>query len=84
METLSPTPGKTISLDFNVTNTGPLYLAFFSGFDTTFADISANKTVMLPSSLNGTVYAVVSSNGTVATDDTTVAGPVVFVFPDNE
>lgn len=80
----SPKPGDTVSLTFDKgNNSGDLYLALFSGLSTTYAPIKDGK-AQLPSKLQGTVYAVVSNNGTMVSDDSTVAGPAIFIFPDNE
>jgi len=75
-------PGDSITTTFNSTGTsGDLFLAFYSGLSTEFAPIKDGKAT-IPKDLSGTVYAVVSSNGTMVTDDTTVAGPAIFIFPD--
>ncbi|KAF9461156.1 ferritin-like domain-containing protein [Collybia nuda] len=37
-------------------------------------------TATVPQGIKGQVYAIVASNGTVATDDTTVAGPAVLIY----
>ncbi|KAG8862912.1 hypothetical protein FRB96_000332 [Tulasnella sp. 330] len=79
--TVSPadaTPGSEISVSYNGTTSG-VSMAFFSGLSTVSAPIMNGK-VTIPKDLMGTVYAVVSTNGTVVTDDTTVAGPAIFLF----
>lgn len=38
----------------------------------------------LPTTLTGTVYAVISTNMTTVTDATILAGPAIMLFPDYE
>ncbi|KAG8844846.1 hypothetical protein FRB96_002806 [Tulasnella sp. 330] len=79
--TVSPatgTPGSEISVTYNGATDG-VFMAFYSGLSTVFMPISGGK-VTIPKGLEGTVYAVVSTNGTAVTDDTTVAGPAIFEF----
>ncbi|CCA68025.1 related to stress response protein rds1p [Serendipita indica DSM 11827] len=81
--TSTPSPGKSVTFDFNSTSTGSnqmLYAAFFSGLDTLFAPLDSNKSATVPEKLVGTVYAVISTNGTVVSDDSTVAGPAILEF----
>ncbi|KDQ19866.1 hypothetical protein BOTBODRAFT_51245 [Botryobasidium botryosum FD-172 SS1] len=76
-------PGETVTLAFDCDNnsSSPLYVAFFSGLTTTFVPINDDKTVVLPSGLVGTVYAVVTSTGSgTVTDGNTVAGTVALNF----
>lgn len=74
-------PGATVSVTFNATtpSTTPMFVAFFTGLSQEFAEIK-NGMVTIPADLLGTVYAVVSTNGTMATDETTVAGPAILQF----
>ncbi|CAK5281050.1 unnamed protein product [Mycena citricolor] len=69
-----------VTLDYQTNQTGDAFLALFTGVNTLFAPI-VNKTAKLPSNLQGTVYAVVSSNGSAVSDDTTLAGPAIMQFP---
>jgi len=57
-------------------------VAFFTGLDQEFAPLTNNK-VTIPADLKGTVYAVVTTNGTTADDTNIVAGPAVLSFPFN-
>jgi len=60
-------------------SSAPAYIAFFSGLTTQSVPINnGSNSVTIPSGLNGTVYAVVttSANGTV-TDANTLAGPAI-------
>ncbi|KZS93402.1 hypothetical protein SISNIDRAFT_507377 [Sistotremastrum niveocremeum HHB9708] len=75
----APAPGSTIHLTFNSTTTAPTFLALFAGLNTTFVPIT-NATALLPTGLQGTVYGVVTTNGTAVSDDTTIAGVAVFDF----
>lgn len=79
--TVSPataTPGSTISVKYTGTTSG-VYMIFYSGLSQTAVPINGGK-VNIPSGLTGTVYAIVSTNSTAPTDDTTVAGPSIFEF----
>ncbi|KAG8978229.1 hypothetical protein FRB93_011328 [Tulasnella sp. JGI-2019a] len=51
------------------------------GSEVTISAPISNGKVAIPKGLEGIVYAVVSTNSTAATDDTTKAGPTVFAFP---
>lgn len=78
------TPGQKITLDFKDTDSsasGTRFLALFTGLSTLFAEIDGNNQATLPEGLQGVVYAVVSSNGTAVTDDSTIAGPAILSFP---
>ncbi|KAI0071938.1 hypothetical protein K474DRAFT_1606039 [Panus rudis PR-1116 ss-1] len=63
----------------------PLFLAYFSGFDVKYSDLSKNGdsfTTTIPGGLQGTVYAaVVKSNTETATDDTILTGLAMLEFP---
>ncbi|KAG8838889.1 hypothetical protein FRB91_007326 [Serendipita sp. 411] len=75
-----PMPGQSVTFTFNSTQTDGLFAAFFSGLDTTFAPLDGYKTATIPENLVGTVYVVISSNGTMVSDDSTVAGPAILEF----
>jgi hypothetical protein len=72
--------GSTVQLAYDEQDQSVKYLALFTGLDTLFAQIDENKRVALPEGLQGTVYAIVSTNGTVVSDDSTVAGPAILAF----
>ncbi|KLO17825.1 hypothetical protein SCHPADRAFT_820755 [Schizopora paradoxa] len=77
----SPAPGQKSTVDFNATSTGEsLFVAFLSGLNSTFVPLDG-KTVTVPKGLQGTVYAVVTNNGSASSDANTVAGPAILQFP---
>lgn len=77
----SAAPGQKVTLTFDAGNsTGPFYAAFYTGLSQEFATIGSDKSVTIPGDLLGTVYAVVSTNGTAASDNTTIAGPAILDF----
>lgn len=80
----SPAPGKESTLTYNATGTpsGSLFVAFFTGLDQEFAPVENGK-VTVPADLVGTVYAVLTTNGTMADDSNIVAGPAILSFPFN-
>jgi rubrerythrin len=79
--TNTPTPGSSVTFSFNNTaNASPLYAAFFSGLTTEFAPLDSSMSATIPADLIGTVYVVISSNGTAVTDDSTIAGPAILEF----
>ncbi|EJD51094.1 hypothetical protein AURDEDRAFT_181905 [Auricularia subglabra TFB-10046 SS5] len=59
-----------------------LYVAFLSGLGVAYVPYRVNGTVVVPQDVasTGTIYAVLTNSNSSATDDTTVAGPVVLVF----
>ncbi|THH17505.1 hypothetical protein EW146_g3313 [Bondarzewia mesenterica] len=70
------------------------FLAIFSGLDTTFVPISTStstsadgnttivNTALIPDTLQGTAYAVVTNSDALpVTDATTLTGPAIFIFP---
>jgi hypothetical protein len=58
----------------------PLYAAFCSGLRTEFAPLDRSMFATISADLIGTIYIVISTNGTVVTDDSPVAGPAIFNF----
>jgi hypothetical protein len=78
----NPSPGANSTLSFTPASTppsGPLYVAFFTGLDTIFVEIS-DGAVVIPSQLLGTVYAVVTDSGNSTEDENIVAGPAILLF----
>ena len=74
-------PGQKVTLIFNKGNlTGELVVAFYTGLSQEIAPIAEDKSVTIPIDLVGTVYAVVSTNATTASDSTTIAGPAILTF----
>ncbi|KZP20964.1 hypothetical protein FIBSPDRAFT_861117 [Athelia psychrophila] len=57
-----------------------LYAAFYTGGGTEYAKVSSAKKVTIPKDLIGTVYAVITTNGTASADANTVAGVAVLEF----
>jgi hypothetical protein len=61
-----------------------MFMALYSGLGTMYAPIEGNNEnmkVALPKNLMGTVYGVVTTNGTAVNDANTVAGPAILMFP---
>ncbi|OSX58427.1 hypothetical protein POSPLADRAFT_1060911 [Postia placenta MAD-698-R-SB12] len=79
----SPWPGATISLTFdNPNNASPTFVAWFSGLDVVFTTIDGNKNTVVPTGLQGTVYAgVVSSDTMPLADSDMVTGLTIVQFP---
>ena len=87
------TAGSNVTMAFaanSTDNVTDMFVAFLSGSNATYARYDApSKSCLIPATLAGagTVYAVVttsnSSNGTAPTDDSTIAGPAVLLFPSN-
>lgn len=86
----APTPGSTVSLNFTApanVNSSSLFLAFLRGQQPEFAPISdsGNGTfsAVVPSDLQGTIYATVVSNNTIAAtaDSSILTGLAMFEFP---
>lgn len=75
----APNPGDKVTVKYNGTDSN-VFLSLFTGLSTYSLPLSGGSAT-LPSNLTGTVYAVVSSNGTAVTDDTIVAGPAILLFP---
>jgi rubrerythrin len=76
-------PGSTVDVTFTApagtSASTPIFIAFYTGLSQEFAPIVNNK-VTIPGDLIGTVYAVVTTNNTAATDDNTLAGPAILQF----
>ncbi|KAF9559210.1 hypothetical protein CPC08DRAFT_637967 [Agrocybe pediades] len=73
-------PGKKTSVHVSQkSGSGPTFIAFLSGLDTTFVPIEGGQ-VLVPNGLKGQVYAVATSSATEASDVTILAGPAVLQF----
>ncbi|KAF4621453.1 hypothetical protein D9613_000056 [Agrocybe pediades] len=73
-------PGKKTSVHVSQkSGSGPTFIAFLSGLDTTFVPIEGGQ-VLVPNGLKGQVYAVATSSATEASDATILAGPAVLQF----
>ncbi|KAI0289778.1 ferritin-like domain-containing protein [Multifurca ochricompacta] len=78
-------PGQNVTLSYSgqpSDGTG-LFVAFLNGIPPTFIPLDRNFTVIIPITLRGFAYVVITNNSTVADDSTTVAGPAFFEFPFN-
>ncbi|KZS87906.1 hypothetical protein SISNIDRAFT_418906 [Sistotremastrum niveocremeum HHB9708] len=75
----APAAGSSVTLTFDGAADGQ-FLALMTGLTPKFVPISSGKAT-LPAGLQGTVYAVVSKNGTAVSDEDTVAGPAILSFP---
>ena len=76
----SPCPRDSVQLSYDSNSTDAAYLALFTGLGTLFAPIDGNKQTTLPTSLQGTVYAVVTTNDTAVSEDSTLTGPAILTF----
>ena len=77
-------PGQNVTLTFDRGNsTAELFVAFYTGLSQEIVSIFIDNSVIIPKDLNGTVYAVVSTNGTMASDATILAGPAELTFSFN-
>ncbi|CAD6575125.1 MAG: hypothetical protein TREMPRED_001313 [Tremellales sp. Tagirdzhanova-0007] len=77
------TPGAQTQLSYDDSTSTEKYLLVYYGLSTMAIPIDSDKTVTLPSDIQGTAYAVVSSssNTTVVDPTTIVAGPVILLNP---
>ncbi|KAG8729481.1 hypothetical protein FRC12_020949 [Ceratobasidium sp. 428] len=82
VSTASYKAGDTISVSFDssMAKGKDTFMAFFTGLSTEFASIKDGQ-VTIPKDLMGTVYGVVTTDGKAVTDDNTVAGPAILMFP---
>jgi len=79
----STVPGTKIQLTYKDSTITEKYLIVYYGLSTTAVPINSDMTVTLPTGLQGTAYAVVSSssNTTMVAASTIVAGPLILVNP---
>ncbi|KDR80400.1 hypothetical protein GALMADRAFT_62556 [Galerina marginata CBS 339.88] len=73
------TPGQAASVSAPKATASPTFIAFFNGLDQIFAPVKNGK-VTVPTGLQGQVYAVATTSGTLATDNVIVAGPAILFF----
>lgn len=78
----SAKPGKATTATFKA-GSGDQYIAFYSGLTQKVVKVGSNGAVTIPEGLEGTVYAVATTNSTTATDDNIVAGPAILNFAFN-
>ncbi|THH06234.1 hypothetical protein EW145_g4222 [Phellinidium pouzarii] len=80
--TFAPGDNVTLTYDNSTAGSSAQYLAFFSGLNTTYANISSEKGVSIPDSLQGLLFAVVTTslNGTAVLDNSLIAGPAALSF----
>ncbi|KAH7882856.1 ferritin-like domain-containing protein [Phlebopus sp. FC_14] len=77
----SARPGQTVEVTFNATSSAEsLYVGFISGLGATIVPLEPDRTVTIPSNLQGVVFGIVVTSETKVTDDVTVAGPVFLSF----
>ncbi|KAJ7696462.1 ferritin-like domain-containing protein [Mycena rosella] len=76
-------PGGTIELQYTpatpVTDGTDLYAAFYTGLSVEYAKLDGNK-VVIPGTLRGQVYAVVTTSASAVNDANTIAGPAILRF----
>ncbi|KZP12971.1 hypothetical protein FIBSPDRAFT_869739 [Athelia psychrophila] len=77
-------PGKSVKLAYTPAKgakaDGDKWVAFISGLTTVFVPLPQSGHVTIPKELYGVVFAMVTNNGTVADDGTTLAGPAYLNF----
>ncbi|KZP10500.1 hypothetical protein FIBSPDRAFT_872587 [Athelia psychrophila] len=76
-------PGSSVALTFDVPKgmkAEDLFAAFYTGTGTEYAKVSSDKKVTIPADLRGTVYTVITTNGTASADSNTVAGVAILEF----
>lgn len=80
--TYAPTIGQNVSFSFDNSTVGgdKQYVAFISGLNTTFAPIDSNQTATIPINLQGLVFAVITTDNTILSDETIIAGPATLQF----
>lgn len=79
------TPGSTVTVTYTAASdqgSKQLFVAFITGTGPQYAPIKGGK-VTIPKGLIGTVYAVVTNDGSKVADETTVAGPTILMFSFN-
>lgn len=81
-----PIPGKSAKFSFELPKDSsnhekPLFVAFITGIETHFSRLNGKGEAMVPEGLIGTVFAIVTNDESKATDEATVAGPAVLMFP---
>jgi len=73
--------GQRVQLSFDAPGADrPQFMAFISGTGTTFVQLSENKEVTIPGGLEGMVFAVITTDGEIVNDETTIAGPTMLQF----
>jgi len=75
--TMSGTNGIAAYANSSSAAANSTFVAFYTGLSTEFAPVDSTGKFTMPKGLMGTVYAVISSNGTVVSDVTTLAGPAI-------
>ncbi|KAF8598925.1 hypothetical protein BDV93DRAFT_592544 [Ceratobasidium sp. AG-I] len=86
VKTASYKAGDTVSILFDEAraNGAKTYVSFLSGLTQTVIPVTGSgksQKVKIPAGLMGTVYAVVTTSDKAVTDENTVAGPTVLMFP---
>ena len=73
-------PGQNAIVQHGSTSAAPTYIVFYSALSQTFVPIDDQGKVAVPANISGQAYAVATSSGTEATDETIVAGPAILLF----
>ncbi|KAG2064137.1 hypothetical protein BDR04DRAFT_1162904 [Suillus decipiens] len=77
-------PGQTVQVSFSPAaskrESQTLYAWFISGFEALVVPLNADMTVIIPDTLHGFVFSVITNNKESVSDDATVAGPAFLVF----
>jgi hypothetical protein len=75
-------PGRRAHAAFDSQGQEKLFAAFLVGTGTIFTPIEPGKTeIDIPKELKGFVYVVITNDGEKVSDETTVAGPAILIFP---
>jgi hypothetical protein len=75
----NPVSGQNTTVWQGSNWTNPEYITFFSGLEQIFVLVE-NGQVAVPANLSGLTFAVATSNGTVVSVDTVLAGPTFFTL----
>lgn len=73
--------GERVTATFEAPQRKSLYAAFIAGTGTIFVPLNEKNEVEIPGGLTGLVFVIITSDGGRVTDDTTVAGPSMLLFP---
>ena len=77
---LTAFPGEKATVQFTPSSNVPAtHIAFLFGLTPTFVPIQ-DGTVLVPANVSGQVYAIATSSGSDASDNSTVAGPAILLF----
>ncbi|RDB16652.1 Protein rds1 [Hypsizygus marmoreus] len=74
-----PGSASTVTFESSTASSTELFAVFFTGLSQEVVPL-VDGTVVIPKDVRGLVYAVISTNGTMASDDNIVAGPAILEF----